>query len=430
MNGESQRNSSKSMRIMSLSLEKNGSHLNDEEQDDETESRWREFMKDPYNNILDFDGLNQNRRKVIFPKLQEFLMDFLKNTDVKDKIKFRVNGLWHSKKLTHENAGQLFEKFIGENFIYQVPNWGDLKINYVSDAEIIEILEWSMFDSIGFERVKDVGNKNVEGSLFPHKNLSKIPLERYQILTKETYEKDKRKVSEILSEPCFIYALRQSGLIDKGTLNAILLRVRNRTLRQTDISWLCKEFGINLILHDIDDSRKEKNRLIRNEKGATKYKYKDGRYRAIERKVGNKNLGDEESLITIEMNCYKGHYFIEEQTNISSWYVDNIETALTSQMNGWHKGNTFFTPKDRSKYESRYLKSGQLIRRLMNKGYFEELKHIDLQLYCMRRDARLFDDFNDESCDENDNKFDEYDDEGPLYHDPDGSFCRSCSDEF
>ena len=25
---------------------------------------------------LDFDGLNQNGRKAIFPKLQEFLMDF------------------------------------------------------------------------------------------------------------------------------------------------------------------------------------------------------------------------------------------------------------------------------------------------------------------------------------------------------------------
>ena len=74
----------------------------DKEQDDEAENRWREFMRDPYNNILDFDGLNQKGRKAIFPKLQEFLMDFMKSTDVKDKIKikFRVNGLWHSMKLT------------------------------------------------------------------------------------------------------------------------------------------------------------------------------------------------------------------------------------------------------------------------------------------------------------------------------------------
>ena len=96
------------------------------------------------------------------------------------------------------------------------------------------------------------------------------------------------------------------------------------TLRQTDISWLCKEIGINLILHDIDDSRKENSRLVRNEKGTTKNKYKNGSYKSIERNVGNKNLGDEESLITIEMNCYKGHYFIEEPTNISSWYVEHI----------------------------------------------------------------------------------------------------------
>jgi hypothetical protein len=72
------------------------------------------------------------------------------------------------------------------------------------------------------------------------------------------------------------------------------------------------------------------------------------------------------------MNCYKSHYFLEERTNISSWYVDNIDTASASQMSGWHKGNTFFTPKDKTKYESRYLKSGQLVRRLMDKGLFEE----------------------------------------------------------
>ena len=32
--------------------------------------------------------------------------------------------------------------------------------------------------------------------------------------------------------------------------------------------------------------------------------------------------------------------------------------------------------------------------------------------------------------DENDDEFDEYYNEGPLYHDPDGSFSGSCDDEF
>ena len=129
-------------------------------------------------------------------------------------------------------------------------------------------------------------------------------------------------------------------------------------------------------------------------------------HKLIERNVGNKNLGDEESLITLEMNCYKGHYFLEERTNISSWYFEYINTASLSQMHGWHKGNTFFTPKDKSKYESRYSISGQLVRRLMDKGMFGELKHINLideemlakrniMLNLMRRDARLFNE-----CDE------------------------------
>ena len=214
------------------------------------------------------------------------------------------------------------------------------------------------------------------------------------------------------------------------------MRVRNRTLQQTDISWLCEEIGINLILHDIDDSRKEKSRLVRNEKGATKYKFKNGYYKDIERKVGNKNLGDEESLITIEMNCYKGHYFLEERTNISSWYVDHIDTASLSQMHGWHKGNAFFTPKDKSKYESRYLMSGQLVRRLLNKGMFEELKHIDLideemlakrniMLDLIKRDARSF--AEDSSCDDECcvEYYNEYSDD-----DWNDEFCGSCDDEF
>ena len=40
----------------------------------------------------------------------------------------------------------------------------------------------------------------------------------------------------------------------------------------------------------------------------------------------------------------------------------------------------------------------------------------------MRKDTRLF----DESCDESCVEFDE----GPLDHDPDGSYCGSCDDEF
>ena len=64
---------------MCLLPERNGNHLNteiikngggkkDKEQDDEAESRQREFMRDPYNNVLDFDGLNQKGRKALFPK--------------------------------------------------------------------------------------------------------------------------------------------------------------------------------------------------------------------------------------------------------------------------------------------------------------------------------------------------------------------------
>jgi hypothetical protein len=81
--------------------------------------------------------------------------------------------------------------------------------------------------------------------------------------------------------------------------------------------------------------------------------------------------------------------------------------------------------------------SGQLVRRLMDKRMFEKLKHIDLideemlakrniMLNLMRRDARLFNEYDEEyeaeSCDEFD---DEYSDD-----DWNGEYCGSYNDEF
>jgi hypothetical protein len=70
-----------------------------------------------------------------------------------------------------------------------------------------------MFDAIALERVKDVSGGDIEGAYFTYKNLSKMSLERYQILTKDTYEKDKRRAEERMREPCFIYAICRSVLI-------------------------------------------------------------------------------------------------------------------------------------------------------------------------------------------------------------------------
>ena len=88
---------------------------------------------------------------------------------------------------------ELFEKFTEESFIYQTHDCNEPALQYIIDIEITELPEWSLFDTIAFERVKDVGGRNIESDYFPYKNLSKTPLERYQILMKEKHEKDKKK---------------------------------------------------------------------------------------------------------------------------------------------------------------------------------------------------------------------------------------------
>ena len=344
--------------------------------------RWTEFMNEPYKNILDFSGLNHKGKEALFPKLKQFLLSFMMKTDVIDKYKicFRVNGKWNSKKLDHETIVKLYEQFTERSFIYEIPDFQTME--YVSDAAFDELPDWSMFDAITIKKFtpSENGYKTVDGGFFPYKNTSHIDLKRYQIIEKQMFEEDKNKALEWMQECCFIYALKQTGKFSDEELNTMKLRITNRHLSRSAISRLCEEFHINLILHDIDDSRNEKNRLVRNSKGMHDYKCIKGEWKAIKNKAGGKVLGDTASTRYVEMNSYNHHYFIEERTDISSWYVDHIDEATDKQMHGWDKGNCFFTPKiyDRDKYKSKFLTSCHLVRKLMDKGKFEPLKNSDL----------------------------------------------------
>ena len=78
----------------------------------------------------------------------------------------------------------------------------------------------------------------------------------------------------------------------------------------------------------------------------------------------------EEAVYNIEMNLYHKHYFIEEVTPFSSYYISHIETEdETKHMKEYDS--------KRNKYRTaRYLlKSSELVKMLFEKEYFNPITY-------------------------------------------------------
>ena len=94
-------------------------------------------------------------------------------------------------------------------------------------------------------------------------------------------------------------------LFSEDILNKMRLRIRNRYLSNKSVDELCREFKIHLKLHYLDDETTEGNR---NKKIGCNYK----RFIGVSEDVAN---------FTVEMNIYKKHYFLEEITPFSKYYI-------------------------------------------------------------------------------------------------------------
>ena len=115
-----------------------------------------------------------------------------------------------------------------------------------------------------------------------------------------------------LNDCCFVYALEQTGCYDNETLNQIRLRIQNRYLTQKCINELCLEFKIHLDLIFIDKNAPEgskKKSKVRSQKNKERKNY-----------MGVENAAPER---THKMNVFEKHYFLEETTPISTYYIKN-----------------------------------------------------------------------------------------------------------
>ena len=171
-------------------------------------------------------------------------------------------------------------------------------------------------------------------------------LKRYQIFS--SFVDEKGKCIQELKDCCFVYALKMTGQFTDSTLNQIRLRIQNRYQSIKTINKICQEFKINLSCHYFDDKRSRK----------VKPKHQNF--------IG---VGENEAKYKVEMNLYQKHFFLEEKTPFSKYYVSNFEKEEEDKYNKLlNKGRGY--EKARS-----FIRSGELVRYLLVNGYFEPITY-------------------------------------------------------
>ena len=337
---------------------------------------------------IDFEALTNIGKKAIFPKLKKFFEKYIDKLVITKvyKIYYKVNGEWKAKELTPEVYRNLMKNFNEESFLFHID---DKPPEYLYEKQSMEMPEWSLFSAIRFEEMKQVKANNDRGGKFFRyvtKNVSQKVSEyliRLQIFDKLDEEKINKKVNKKVTEKqieyneepninktkhvqrkelkdcCFIYALQQTGEYTEDELNKVRLRINTRYLTHSAIDHLCKEFKINLKINYIDEDAKGKHKS-----------------RKIEKRLGGKSrnyLGvpENEALHKHIFNLFDKHYFIEERTPFTTYYIEHIDELPEDCYNKRFNKAKNKMVIDNSK--SRFIMSSNLVRSLMKSNHFEPI---------------------------------------------------------
>ena len=319
--------------------------------------------------IIDFTTLNKNDRAKAFPLIKEKLESIIGDLAMTNqfKISYRVNGVWKSRTLTSEIWNSLMNSFDEQEFIYgnEIHNTG--LVSFSDDANV-DVFKLVHFDAISFRRIQASGStrKDNRDSFFPYLNTSGLDLSRYQIFDSivEVSKHDKAKQRKELNDSCFVYALMMAG-VDDDTLNKIRLRIHTRKLGLAKMDAICEEFGLCVIVHDLEYT--QRNSIIR---------------------VNNKNFfgvpkhdsctesasGIQDGL-EIHLNSYKGHYFIDEYTEFTSDYI-NHKYAMHEELDESYCNKRYTSGKWKAtKEQRRFITSGNLVKLLFENNYFTPITY-------------------------------------------------------
>ncbi|KAK8889413.1 hypothetical protein M9Y10_034159 [Tritrichomonas musculus] len=318
-----------------------------------------ELERTPTNWSINFERLTDNGRLLLLPLLKTFFEEHIETLPQisRYKISFKVNGVWYHKPLDANILKQLMDNLTKQQFIFDIEHTNP-EYFYEQGAE--RIPEWSVFSEIKFSLfIKGVkANNDVGGSFFQYlvdeaiDGQVKEYLKRLQIF--DSLVNDKNKQREELNDCCFIYALSQTGSYDEDELNKMRLRINSRYLSQSSINKICHEFKIHLKLSFINEesSTKNKKKTVCSTKNN-----KSKSFLGIDKAAPNR---------THTLNVYNNHYFIEEQTPFSTYYIKHLNECPSDKFNKELKDNHWRN----ARY---FMKSSDLVRELMRQRMFKPI---------------------------------------------------------
>lgn len=260
------------------------------------------------------------------------------------------NGKLHSYKATPEKLEIIMKCLRSRNFdeiISENPLYSDTPMT------IEGLVKVSGFGIRVYPLDKIYAKNQRAGSFFNYVAKEDLPqcllekLKRYQIFTSLVNEKGKRR--EELEDCCFVHALKYSHQFSDKVLNQIRLKIQNRYLPLKCIEELCKEFKIHMILHYITEDR---NRQI-----STNNK----KYFGVDANDASYN---------IEMNLFQKHYFIEEPTPISCYYIKHFENEEEQ-----NSSKEFDIHNNCYRKARAFCRSSELIKLLFEKEYFKPITY-------------------------------------------------------
>ena len=325
----------------------------------------------PLDWYINFEQLTNEGRKLLFPKLKQFLDKLGERINVIEqyKISFNVDGEWHSKTLSPEIWRKLNDDLSNGDLLYEM----DTKPpEYFYNEN--DIPPWSLYNELTFSKLKKYQGYNDRGGTFFKYKTQNVPqividyLKRLQIfdtLTEQIPPMVRRTQRKELNDCCFIYALQQTGEYTEEELNRIRLRINSRYLTHSSIEHLCQEFKIHLKIISINEKAKGVNKKKQIEKHKKGQKAKN--YLGVpENESQHKHI----------FNLFEKHYFIEEKTPFSSYYIKHIDELPEDCYN-----KRFNKSKNKMVIDNkRKITSSNLVRSLMKSNHFKLLTYADVEL--------------------------------------------------
>lgn len=300
----------------------------------------KKFIRNNYEKILELnkpDGefkfypldFGEENKVLFFDEVLKTIQEVINTNPNKNKLMtdININGTYYT--LHNKTIFTIRQKLLGMDKAFQKSS--DL-IDYLYSA--IDTNEPIKFKT----SIKSFKNEKKEGAFFPYYHKTKLNLERFQIYSLNDEE-------ERQQDNCLIYALRLAGL-PESKLNPIKNYVSNGNIPICKLKEICEKGGFKIKLFT--------QRTKGDEKRITKYGTEGTEYNIC---------------------CVEGHYFINEMTNYTAYYIKNY-IELENKPNLINKNYIYNYSKEKgySRDQTRTIYSFDLILLLLeNKEELLEL---------------------------------------------------------